>query len=410
MKQSTRRLLLEFFLVTLFLVVTGFTLFFANGYRIDVDEGGVQKVSIIDVAAPKTEAILYLDGEKQSVVIPVQLKNILPGFHDLIVSKEGFIAWSRPVEVKEDVVSIVRDVLLVPNDLEPFKSEIATFEEDEKLVFSDGFILASTSESTLIRAIIFGARGAFHEESMDLFRSDFEILQTYSDMRLFLQFPDKEYAFLDLSSRQFKQFYLPETALDIYIDADGRRVYYLDNSILYSISFDDLLEEMPDTFDPEIVSIIKGDVSDYVATRSGQFFYVSNGVLYLMNHEEDEITLLDENAEKVKQIALYPGLKYDLLLVEYETGNRDLFFYDISKASLRYIRQLEVDSNVIGWFDEGGHYLISLGNSVIVADIYNANETVLLKDIESDYVFGQDEALYWVNQGALNRLYWKEAL
>ncbi|MBU0667725.1 PEGA domain-containing protein [Patescibacteria group bacterium] len=410
MKQSTWRLLLEFFFVTLFLVVTGVTLFFANGYRIDVDEGSVQKTSIIDIVTPKTETEVYLDGEQLAELLPIQIKNVLPGVHDLSVRKEGFTVWSREVEVKEDVVSIVRDVLLVPNDLEPYKTGIVTFNEDEKLIYGDGFIMAVTPGSNLIRAMIFGNRGAFHEEEMDLFRSDFEVLQTYSDLSLFLRFPDKEYAFLDLASRQFKQFYLPETSVDIYIDANGRRVYYLDNSSLYAISFDDLPVEMPDSFDPEIVDVIKSDIENYVITRNGQIFYVSGGTLYLMNHEEDEVTLLDENAEKVKQIALYPGLKYELLLVEYETGEKDLFFYDISKTILRHIRKLETGMMPIGWFDESGHYLLDSGNSVIVADIYDTDDVVLLKDTQSDYVFGKDGALYWTGQGALNRLYWKDEL
>lgn len=447
MKQSIGRFFLRVFSIGLFLVVTGMAVFFAYGYRIDVDEGSVQKTSIIDIPAPRLEAQVYLDGQLYGKSLPIQLKGVLPGEHDVIVRKEEFISWSRAVEVKEDVVSLVWDVLLVPSDLTSYITEVSVFEEDQSFIQGKEYLLAFAPGANTVRAIVFAENGFIVDEEISLYKGGFEVVRAFSDERLFLEFENNSYAILGLDNQSFELFSLPPTVENVTIDIDGRKIYFLESGSLYALSVDDALEDRQFTFDPEQYQHIHDHVEHFVVSSSGDLFFSSIGMLYHTDRENLVFNLVEREPASVQGISLTFGKNYDLMMVQhhdktllfavtkegmlleinqdiigeafisdedtvlYTNSERVLHSYDIRKEVEQEIRVLAANETVLGWFDGFGHYLYQQDQNILTADIYNSNNTVLLENIQPLAVFVKDRAIFWLDpsgERGLMRLFWEE--
>lgn len=446
MKQSIGRFLLELFSVLLFLVVAGFAVFFAYGYRIDVGERTVQKTSIIDVAGPRTDAKLFLDGKQQSEVLPYQLKGVLPGTHNVHIRKDGFIKWSREVEVQEDLVSIVRDVLLIPSDLGPFRTEAAVFEEGQRFFSGHDYILAQTPGNSTVRTIVFADNGLIIDDELALYRSGFEVFDAFSDERLLLAFDNDFYALLALDNKDFRLFSLPPTVEEVTLDIDGRIIYFKENGSLYSVSLDEAPQERQFVFDPETFELVYENVEHFVVSRQGDLFLASMGMLYRTDRQKTEFHLLDREPQSIEDIQLFSHDGHEALVVRhhesdmlfvldsegtlieiaphiwgvplvneevllYADSERVLHVYDREEGRDRTLRTLEEDEAILGWFDDVGHYLIQQGTNVSIEDIYNSYDVLVLENIEpGTQIFVHDNALFWIDDLQLLRLYWDEAL
>lgn len=449
MKQSIGRFLFRFFSVALFLVVAGVAVFFAYGYRFDVDEGSVQKTSIIDIPVPRTEAEVYLDGQKQGKSLPIQLKGVIPGDHDVIVRKDGFISWSRPVEVKEDVVSIVRDVLLVPSDLGPFVTEVALFEKDQEFIAGAEYLLAVTPGTSSVRTIVFADNGRILDEEISLYRGGFQVLHAFSDERLFLQFENDFYAILSLDSQAFELFSLSPSAEKVTIDVDGRKVYFLESGSLYMISLDQAPRDRQFMFDSKQYQLLHTDVESFVVSSNGDLFFSSLGMLYHTDRGNSTLDLVEREPGSIQAVRLISGRNYDLMLlthhdkvmlfavdkegslfeihdsiigeafindedhVLYVDSERLLRSYDVRKEEEQKIRVLEGNETIMGWFDVFGHYLLKQDGRVLTADVYNSNSTVLLEGVDPSAVFAKSGALFWIDHSReqrLMRLFWGKFL
>lgn len=439
MKQSIGRLFLKIFSVTLFLAVAAVAVFFAYGYRLDFLGGSFRKTSIIDITGPKTQAQVYLDGEEVGGSLPVQLKNVLPGAHDLMVRKEGFVVWSRNIEVREDLVSIVRDVFLVPRDIENFISEVFVFGDEDTINAGNGYLLVSRPETNVLRAFLFHDRGEVKEEEIQLYKGGFQVLQSFSDDRFLLRFEDRTYAFVNFADRQFELFNLPPGARDVRVDVEGRRLYFLDDATLFMAAFDS-----PDTYES-----VHGSIEAYVVTSDGGLFFLSMGMLYRLQRDAGEPALLDQSPGHASAVRYVDGegdgvmvltdqdgvnmlfrldesgdlvsvadgivgdpMVDDMGRILYVRGGEGLYLYDAHLEETRFIRPLEenIQLLVLGWFDDVGHYLFIRGGELSVADVYNANEVLLLKETVPEFVYTEGGAFFWLEGRRLMRMYWGEQL
>lgn len=443
MKQSIGRFFLQLFSVALFLVVAGMAVFFAYGYRIDLG-GSVEKTSIIDIPIPDVHAEVYLDGSKYGESLPIQLKGVLPGEHNVIVRKKGFISWSRPVEVKEDVVSIVQDVLLIPSDLNPYIHESVVFEEDQSFIFGKNYLLAFVSGANNVQTIVFADNGLIVNEDIFLYRGDFEVLHAFSDERLFLGFENDSYAILGLDNQAFEFFSLPPTTESVTVEPSGRNIYFLESGSLYALSVDEALEDRQFTFNSQQYQLLHEDVERFVVSSNGDLFFSSLGMLYQMSHNDGILSLIEREPGSIEAVRLIPGKNYDLLIlthhdstmlfavdregklleinkniegeafindenfVLYTDSDRILRSYNFRKELDREIRTLEENETIIGWFDGiNSYYLLKQDRLIFITDIYNANTTLLLEDVNPSAVFTKDSALFWLQENRLMKLFWE---
>jgi len=86
--------------------------FFARGYKIDLQSGDLEKTGMILAKSRPDGAKVFLDG-KFVTATNNPISGLKPGKYDLKIVKDGFFEWSKKVEVKEELVTEV-DALLIP--------------------------------------------------------------------------------------------------------------------------------------------------------------------------------------------------------------------------------------------------------------------------------------------------------
>jgi len=86
--------------------------FFARGYKLDLQNGGLEKTGMILAKSRPDGAKVLLDG-KLVTATNNPLQGLKPGKYGLKIVKEGFFDWEKTVEVKEELVTEV-DALLIP--------------------------------------------------------------------------------------------------------------------------------------------------------------------------------------------------------------------------------------------------------------------------------------------------------
>lgn len=447
--------------VIIFIVVTIFAILFAYGYRIDFSDWSITKTSIVDVAGPKVDALVSLDGIQYGEVMPFQISNVLPGRHQVTVVKRGFHEWSRPVEVEEDVVSIVRDVLLVPTNPERYTEAVLSFEPEDVLTFGDGYVLVRKGlpeDAQLVdnelEVVLIQDDGEISQEVMSFYEEEFEVLDSFSDDRLFLALANDSYALMSLRDRSFDLFSLPSSIVDIQIDVDRRQLYFRESENLYMKSIEELPTFLATSFDPDGFELVRENVSDYDLSSNGTLFFVTNGKLYIKRQGEDKALLVDHSTGSIDHFEYFSDKALDLMMVfdavDAQSGNllsvdedglikviatdvvgkpfvngvgdtlfvsreNVVYLYDEELDVVKNIRTLEEGQEILGWFDDFGHFLMKNNQEILITDVPHYNEFVIVPEAEGlSQLFVKNEAVFWFEEGEesrdLWRLSWREAL
>lgn len=428
----------------------GTTLFFAYGYRFDVEERVLEKTSIIDVTNEINNASLYLDGEKVAGSIPYQIKGILPGVYDLKLQKEGFLPWERTVKVNEDIVTIVFDALPVPSDLAPYNNEVAVLDLTNETLFGDNFILSYLPGDKDIKLISLFRNGKIVEETISLYQEDFNIVDVYDQEKFLISFGDPyaeyediRYAYVSFAEREFKLFALPETAERIRVDGRNNYVFFLEGTDLYGIPFDRLDEDKFD-FDENIP--VKSGVEKFDIDNRGHLFYIATGMLYRSWYNGENVTMIDRNPLQYKNLAInFVGNNKSLVLRAHDDsrklfylsdsgevrllagslyGDADIngrnemiycdtdghiFVFDVVDKEKTYIEQIEPEFELMGWFGDEGHYIIKKEDTVYMYDRFHVDPVVLFEKFDFDFYALVGRSLYTYKDGILSRLYFDEA-
>ncbi len=450
MDRTIGSFLLKIFSILIFVAFAGTTLFFAYGYRIDIEERVFEKTSIIDVTNEINNASLYLDGEEVAESIPYQIKGILPGVYDLKLQKEGFLPWERKVKVNEDIVTIVFDALPVPSDLAPFNNEVASLDMTNEILFGDNFILSYSPGEKDIELISLFRNGKVGEETISLYQEDFNIVDVYAREKFLIsfgdpydQYKDVRYAYVSFAEREFKLFALPEQSERIRVDGRNNYVFFLLGADLYSVPFDRLSD---DKFDFDLNNPVKSGVQKFDIDNRGNLFYIASGMLYRSWYNGENVSMIDHNPLKNKNLAInFAGNNKSLVLradddtrklfylsdsgeVKLLTGNLygnadingrnemiysdtegHIFVFDVVDKEKTFVEQIEPAFDLMGWFGDEGHYIIKRDGKVYIHDRFHVAPVVLFEVFDSNYYAIVGRSFYTYKDGILSRLYFDEA-
>jgi len=119
-----------YFLAVVFLFLGPVVVAYSFGYRLDFKTGLIEKTGGIFLKSNVSNASVFLNGlfEKETSFISggVLLPEIYPGTYLVRIEKGGFSPWSKPVQVEPELVTEIRNILLIP---EPLISATSTKEE-----------------------------------------------------------------------------------------------------------------------------------------------------------------------------------------------------------------------------------------------------------------------------------------
>lgn len=96
-------------LVFLGLVTAGVVLY-AQGFRLDLGGGSLAKTGMILAKSLPDGARVFLDEELEAATDST-VPSLKPGTYHLKIEKEGYLAWEKDVEVKEELVTNVTAIL-----------------------------------------------------------------------------------------------------------------------------------------------------------------------------------------------------------------------------------------------------------------------------------------------------------
>ncbi len=144
-----RLLVLLSFLVTLFVL-----LFLANGYRFDLVNKNILVTSIIDLTYPNNSKVdVNLDGKNVADMVPTKLFGVHLGKHFLILNKNGFSSWNRKLAVHENLVNSINDIFFWPKDLNNYLKLEKVFKDNEKIYFTNHWIVEENDDFKNIKAM-----------------------------------------------------------------------------------------------------------------------------------------------------------------------------------------------------------------------------------------------------------------
>jgi|GEM_PF-2128642 len=449
MAKNVGSLAIKIFSIFLFAAVAGVTLFFAYGYRYDIEEMVVQKTSIIDITTSVRDVAVFLDGKMVGESLPYQIKGVLPGFHTVALKKEGFLPWEIRVLVKEDIVTIVYNALPVPSDLDDFWVEVVEFREGEGLYYADDYVLSFVPGEKAMNIVKLFPNGNVVADEISLYREDFAPYDLFSEEKFLIRFEDSLgvrdfdlFAFVSFSDREFKLFALPKGTERIRVEAGSKYVFFLNGGNLYSVPFGRLAD---DGYADLEEFLMAGEVTQFDTDYRGNVFYLSSGMLYRKWYNGKGENLMDECPACYENMAIHVkggvvmmvlreveggrklfvvnrgGLKIltaDLAGYPYVNGRNEIiyadgggrvFVYDTVKKQKLFAGRDEDGFEIAGWFGDDGQYLVKKGEELYVYDIFGVEPVKIMSGFNAERSMVRGRTLYTVKEGKLYSLYFDEA-
>jgi hypothetical protein len=439
MSRKLGRLIWRIFILLLFVTVCAVTIFIAYGYQIDFKMRDVRKTSIIDVAVRRQDAQVLMDNTQEALRLPYQIKNVLPGEHFLVVNKAGFKPWMRKVIVIEDIVSIVNDILLVPENIGSYIRDMGEFSKDEKVIRGDDYLLHFLPGSKTIAITTIKDDGAVLAEEIDLSRGGLSDIAAFPRETMLLTFDDGSYAWANFHDRNFYFFTLLRGAASISVNEEAEMLYFLEEGNLYGIALEKL-QGVKKSYDDYK---LRENVSTYSTSLNGDIFFLSGGTLFKMNSQGRESRLVDFAAGAYKSLGMIQGKDYALLLLRgkdekrrlillnrsgaytvlndsvkgnpivnsydqilFATDGNVIYFIDPNvQQAPKLVTRIKGDFEITGWFTDAGHFLIRQANLLILSDVFDANKYTLLDDVnDTDEFISYHEVLFILKKGLLSRL------
>lgn len=439
MSKKLTSIFLKIFTFFVFVAVCGVTLFLAYGYQFDMNKRDVIRYSIIDLVASMQNAEISLDGTPIAISLPSQIKNVEPGSHHLIVKKSGFLPWERMVEVEPDFVSIVNDIFLIPEKIEPFNVFITSFDDEEKLFYAKDAFVSLLPGSKNFRLVSLYDNGTYKNEEIELFSENIESIQYLEREKILIAFPDDKYAWIDFSSQKIDYFSLPVEATKIKVNESNRNVYFLVGSSLYRVPFG-----YTKVHDDDLLSFKVGnDIQAYDFDLNGNFYFLASGMLFKANERGGDIELLKQEPGKYVNLAFKKGKNYGTLILRnkdegralylvdrfgnmtqlalsikgqpsfnafdqliFSNGQDEMYFYDPRTLEKEFLGTLPPTFELAGWFSDVGHYVLKNSESLVMSDVFTKGKYTLLMHRPTDQLFILNKSLFYLKDKKLWKLYW----
>lgn len=141
MSRRFRRIMFYFF-TAIFLLTTPIIILYAYGYKYDFERKRFIETGAIYIKSQPKKAAVFINNKLINKQTPVLIKGLLPNKYSIKITLDGFIPWSKELEVNTKLVTNVENILLFP--LNP--SEFLLNEEK----FSDFYI--STDKERILYA------------------------------------------------------------------------------------------------------------------------------------------------------------------------------------------------------------------------------------------------------------------
>lgn len=438
------RFILKTFGVLAFCAVSAYALFLAYGYNLDIKHRNIEKTSIIDLASRYDDVRVYLDDKIIGNGLPLQIKDLLPGFYDLSVVKLGYLPWRRQIEVQTDIVSKIEDVVLVPEHADTLIGQLVHFPENSRYFFGKDFFIVTSEGHDYLTMVHLLDDGKMKEEELKLARSDIRDIRIFDSQKFLVTFEDDTHEWVEFNGPRFVDFTLPAGAGGLTVLPNQNAVFFLHRGDLYRVATQTLatltaksvlsapLLKNVDQFDVhegKLVYLSGGFVYSAdidgknirLVDRSGNAAFIryipsntSYGGLYVVKTRDDKrllYTAPKESAPGTRGFStlLTPQLKGEVqedgagrFLFADESGN--IFLYKPLTEKKILVTTLPTDFTLLGFLFGDGHFLFARQEQLFLADSSFTNVYPLTGYRENGRYFSKGMSLFFFADHKLKSL------
>jgi hypothetical protein len=439
--------ILKFLTLTCFVAVCIAALFYAYGYQYDLRKQDVKKTSIIDLVGKSSEARVSLNGRQVSNFLPYQIKGVEAGTYLLSIARNGFRNWSRNIKVEVDIVTIVNDILLVPQVLDPYMKFIKSFDEKSVLNTSDDLIIAYKKGGSDINMLNMYYDGTFREDDIAIDGYEINGVTGLGNDRFLLHLGGGFTEYYSISGRKPEPFYNPQNAKNIRMDAAGENLFFVLDGDLYMVPYS-ILEGGRKIDDFSGHKVLSG-VENYAFGFGRNLYFICGGGLYGTDFSFGKAVPLSLSLDGFINLSFTKGHDFGALVTRntsnkrslylmdkrgkvltalssdlygkvffnandqliYSEGNGKIFYYDPALKEKVFVKQAKQPFQIAGWFTDEGHFILRQGEFIKLADVFNANEYDLMTDEGINRIFVFNGNLFFLNSdGQLFSLNWKNSI
>ncbi len=111
------RLVIMFFLIILFLIISPLIILYTMGYRYNFDNKEIKKTGVISIDAEPDDALVFVNNELIKKSMPMRLTNIPPGTYNLRIEKNGYWDWNKDITVESTKTTYIKEITLFKKSL-----------------------------------------------------------------------------------------------------------------------------------------------------------------------------------------------------------------------------------------------------------------------------------------------------
>lgn len=422
MKKKTRTFLF-FFCLFLFLILTPIVILYCQGYRFDFSlaEGKIRFVQtggLYIKTLPRT-AEIYLDGKLKKrtsfLTGTALMQNLIPGSYQVEVSKEGYKKWAKEMEIKENMVTEVKNIVLFPEDFQfhilikevnnfwfsPDKEKIITLEPFSEN--SDKWSLKMFDIERNIKSYLISEEDINPEkaEFFDLSFGKEEQIQLTLGMEEQIQEISLD---LETSPPSIKEKEEEEKipSYSLFHKKVNDKIYYLDRSGHIYQTDETFGPKMKITEQPFPVIQERPYLIEFF---SNQFFLWEESDLYILDNESKSFNKIFTNISGIK-----PSSNEDKLVVFSDKEIKIFFLRDINEQPIRkageeiLITRLSEEIKNVSWINPD-YLIFTSGNTLKISEIDSRNNinSYNLENFEDPKVVwnNKDKKIYILSKGNL---------
>lgn len=101
------------FFISAFFIISPLLIMYTAGYRYDWHNGLLKETGSISIDIEPQESVAYLNNIKLQKTLPIRLNNITPATYNTRLSAEGYLDWSKEIEVKNKQTNYIKEIRLI---------------------------------------------------------------------------------------------------------------------------------------------------------------------------------------------------------------------------------------------------------------------------------------------------------
>ena len=224
MTKNTRRFTyLSFFL--LFFIIAPILVFYGLGYRYNFAKKIIEKNGAVFVKSYPSKATITIDQKIDKEKTPIQITEIKPGLHQITLSKDGYLPWTKNLAVKAGEATFIEDVALFLEDRTKMDlgvggtNYLINKNKNKYLYLNNNDLFITNTEQ---------------EKTTKIFTFDIktELIDWSPDDQKILFLQDKQYSILEIGSNKIKKLNLNGQKI-IWDNQDANLIWFLQKNNLY---------------------------------------------------------------------------------------------------------------------------------------------------------------------------------